>query len=285
MRALISILLLLAAAGAIFVAGWIQILLPHATYGVLFSKTGGFDPRVMSAGTFVWRWERVIPNNVTLFLFEVQPHSVTRHLSGDLPSADAVADLLPGAADFRYQATVTVTFSVRPGALPQLVAGEGLTPERLTEWTETKGAAVGRVALELLQGRSRTDTLLNLAATEAEIVDLLATQFPRLELLAVRFSDLSLPDIELYDHGRRAYRKLIDARYEARRDAVIDLAHERERGLAAQEAQRAELQVLREYGEVLQEYPILIQYLALQSDADRDAFLDLPAPPSATDGS
>ena len=162
MRALISILLLLGAAGAIFVAGWIQILLPPATYGVLFSKTGGFDPRVMAPGVFVWRWERVIPNNVTLFLFEVQPHTIETRLSGELPSAEAVASMLPGtagAADFRYQATVSVTFAVRPEALPELVSGAGLTPEDLNHWTEVQGTAMGRAALEWLQRRAQATAL------------------------------------------------------------------------------------------------------------------------------
>ena len=286
MRALISILLLLGAAGAIFVAGWIQILLPPATYGVLFSKTGGYDSRVMQPGVFVWRWERVIPNNVTLFLFEVQPHSIASPLSGELPSADAVASMLPGAAgaaDFRYQATVSVTFAVRPEALPDLVSEEGLTPEDLTHWTGMKGSAVGRAALALLQQRAQAAALTDLAALEAEILKPLAAEFPELQVLGVRFSDLRLPDIEIYERGRRAYLELMDAQHEARRAAVIELAHERERGLAAQETRRAALQVLREYGAVLQEYPVLIQFLALQNAADRDAFLDLPAPLSATE--
>lgn len=286
MRALIGILLLLGAAGAIFVAGWIQILLPPATYGVLFSKTGGFDPRVMAPGVFVWRWERVIPNNVTLFLFEVQPHSIETRLSGELPAAEAVASMLPGAAggaDFRYQATVSVTFAVRPEALPALVSGEGLTPEDLNRWTGMKGTAMGRAALELLQRRAQATALTDLAALEAEILDPLAAGFPELQVLGVRFSDLHLPDIEIYERGRRAYLELMDAQYEARRAAVVDLAHERERGLAAQEARRAALQVLREYGMVLQEYPVLIQFLALQNGAGRDAFLNLPEPLPATE--
>ena len=286
MRALISILLLLGAAGAIFVAGWIQILLPPATYGVLFSKTGGYDSRVVQPGVFVWRWERVIPNNVTLFLFEVQPHSIARQISGDLPSAAAVASMLPGAAgaaDFHYQATVSVTFAVRPGELPALVSDEGLTPEDLNRWTEMKGAVVGRAALELLQRRAQATALTDLAALEAEILEPLAAGFPELQVLDVRFSDLHLPDMEVYERGRRAYLELMDAQYEARRAAVIDLAHERERGLAAQETRRAALQVLREYGAVLQEYPVLIQFLALQNGAGRDAFLNLPQPLSATE--
>ena len=145
-----------------------------------------------------------------------------------------------------------------------------------------KGTAVGRAALELLQRRVQGTALSDLAALEAEILDPLAASFPELQVLGVRFSDLHLPDIEVYERGRRAYLDLMDAQYEARRAAVVDLAHERERGLAAQETRRAALQVLREYGAVLQEYPVLIQFLALQNGAGRDAFLNLPAPLSAT---
>ena len=79
-----------------------------------------------------------------------------------------------GAADFRYQATVSVTFAVRPEALPALVSGAGLTPEDLNHWTEMQGTAMGRAALELLQRRAQATALTDLAALEAEILDPLA---------------------------------------------------------------------------------------------------------------
>ena len=75
----------------------------------------------------------------------------------------------------------------------------------------------------------------------------------------------------------------MDAQYEARRAAVVDLAHERERGLADQEARRAALQVLREYGVVLQEYPVLIQFLALPEQR-RPGRLCRPAGPAVGNG-
>lgn len=283
MRAVLGILLLLGAAGAVFVAGWIQILLPHATYAVLFSKTGGLDPRVIPAGTFTWRWERVIPTNVTLFRFEIQPHSVESRVRGELPSAEAVAGMLPNSADLRYEATVTTTFTVRPEALPQLVADTGLTPERLPAWTAAVGADVAAAALELLQRRGAAAVMWDLAAAEAELLDLLAAGFPNLRLLGIRVTDLRLPDLEFYERGRQAYLALLDVQYEARRAAVVDLAHERERERAALEARRGALELLREYGALLQEYPVLLQFLELQSDAGRDTLLQLAAPAAAAE--
>ncbi len=278
MKGLIAIIVLLGIAGTIFVAGWIQILLPPATYAVLFSKTGGFDPRVIAPGTFAWRWERVIPGNVTLFLFDVQPASITTRISGELPSADAVASVLPGDVDFRYQATITVTFSVRPEALPQLVEMEGMLPESLPEWTRAQAETIADAAVELMQRDSRTTGLPDLALDTAEIA-LLNDRFRDVEVRAVRLDDVRPPDLELYQQARHSYMALLDARYEARRLAASNLAAQRERDVAALEARRDALEVLREYGVVLQQYPVLIQFLALQNDAGRDAFIELPAAP------
>ena len=288
MKGLISIIVLLGIAGTIFVAGWIQILLPPATYGVLFSKTGGYDPRVIAPGTFAWRWERVIPRNVTLYPFAVQPATVATPIRGQLPSAETVASVLPGDADFQYQATVTVTFAVRPDALPHLVATEGLLPEQLAGWTRAKGEAIARAAFERVQRADLAGALPNLAAVEAGVAGELAEQFPAVEIREVRFADLRLPDLELYQRARRAYLALLEARSEARRAAALALAEDRERGVAAAEARREALAVLTEYGRVLEEFPILVQFLALQSEAGRDSFIDLAAqealesPPAAS---
>ena len=277
MKGLISIIVLLGVAGTVFVAGWIQLLLPPATYAVLFSKTGGYDARVIAPATFAWRWERVIPGNVTLYLFAVQPATVATPIRGVLPSADTVASVLPGNVDFGYQATVTVTFAVRPEALPGLAATEGLLPEALPAWMQARGEAIAHAAFERVQRADLAGALPNLAAVEARVAGALAEQFPAVEIRALRFADLHLPDLELYQRARRAYLALLEARYEARRLAALNLAAERERGVAAAEARREALQVLREYGEVLEEYPILVQFLALQSDRGRASFIDLPA--------
>ena len=277
MKGLIGIIVLLGVAGTIFVAGWIQILLPPATYAVLFSKTGGYDPRVIVPATFAWRWERVIPGNATLYFFAVQPATVATPIRGELPSADTLASVLPGSVDFAYQATVTATFAVRPEALPNLVAAEGLLPESLPGWTQAQGEEIAHAAFELVQRAELAGALPNLAAVEARVAAALAEQFPAVEIREVRFADLRLPDLELYRRARRAYLALLEARYEARRTAALNLAVERERGVAAAEARREALQVLREYGQVLKEFPILIQFLALQSEAGRGAFIDLPA--------
>ena len=271
MRVLL-VILLLGAAVAVFVAGWIQILLPPATYAVVFSKTHGFHPDVIKPGAFSWRWERVIPTNVTLFLFELQPYSSVTRSSGELPSAAAIATVLPTRADFQFDVSIVTTFTIRPEALPALVESQVLAPQTLPEWNARTGDAVARAARELLQSKPAA-ALLNLTALENEIAAALVSQFPQIDLIALQFAEVRVPDLELYERARAAYLALLDAQDEARLAAVAALAYQRETGLADRQAQRDALAVLREYGEVFEQYPMLLQFLALPAGAEVGALL------------
>lgn len=271
MRALL-VILVLGAAAAIFVAGWIQILLPPATYAVLFSKTHGFHPEAIKPGTFSWRWERIIPTNVTLFMFELQPYTALTRSSGELPSAAAIATVLPTRADFSFDLSIVTTFTVRPAALPALVEAQTLSPDTLAEWNARTAAGVARAARELLQGQPAS-ALLDLTALENEIAAELATRFPEIDLIALQFTAVRVPDLELYERARAAYLALLEAQDEARRAAVTALAYQREADLAGRQAQRDALAVLREYGEVFEQYPMLLQFLALPAGAEVGALL------------
>ena len=70
---LVSLLLVVIAAGVAFYFGWIQLQLPADTYGVIFTKTNGFEQNVVKPGTFVWRWQRLLPTNLTLFTYQLKP--------------------------------------------------------------------------------------------------------------------------------------------------------------------------------------------------------------------
>ncbi len=280
MKALLGILLL-GAAAAVFVAGWIQILLPPATYAVLFSKTSGYRPEVIRPGTFSWHWERVIPTNVTLFMFELQPYTATTRSSGELPSAAALATVLPTPAEFRFEVAIVTTLTVRPEALPALMEAQALTPDSLPAWSARMADTVAQAARELLQQQPAA-ALLDLTALEAEIAAALGSRFPEIELAALRFAEVRLPDLELYERARAAYFALLEAQDAARRAAVAALAYQRESGLAERQAQRDALAALREYGAVFEQYPMLLEFLALPAAANVGGLLDaavaLPAP-------
>ncbi len=89
----------------------------------------------------------------------------------------------------------------------------------------------------------------------------------------MELESLRVPDLELYERARAAYFDLLGAQDNARRDAVGQLAARREQDLVAQEARVASFELLRQYGALLDEYPILLQFLALQQGDELGALL------------
>ena len=276
MKALISIILLLGIAATVFVAGWITLWLPPNTYAVLFSKTGGYDETVIEPGVFVWRWERVIPTNVTLHLFELEPRTIQTSSRGQLPSGELLATVLPAGGDFSYEVAFDITFRILPEALPKLVAEEALTPESLDDWYQRRADTIGNAADELLQEPANSDRLANPGRVEQRLRDQLSGRFADIDLLAIEVRTLDVPDLELYERARRAYFELLEAQDLARKDAVSNLAQQRERDMAARESRAATIELLRQYGEVLEEYPVLVEFLALrrESGTELDSLLD-----------
>ena len=266
MRAVVGLTLLVAAAAAVFVAGWTQLFLGPDTYAVLFSKTDGYHPDVVKPGSFSWHWQRVIPTNVTLFRFDLRPHVAETRITGELPSAPAFATVLPTEVDFGFDVAVVTTFALRPEALPALVASQSLTPESLAEWSTQMAHRVARAAHELLQ-RNPAAFLSDLAGVENEITATLSTRFPDIVLAAIQFTEVHVPDLELYERARAAYLALVDAQDEARQAAVASLARRREADLLDRQARLDSLALLREYGAVFEQYPMLLEFLSSAGSA------------------
>src|SRR6056297_3206225 len=101
-KLVLFLILLILIGGAAFYFGWIQFQLDEHTYGVVFSKTSGYEEEVLRPGEFNWRWEALIPTNMTLHEIEVLPRSVDLEKSGSLPSGSIYAQAVEASTDFKY---------------------------------------------------------------------------------------------------------------------------------------------------------------------------------------
>jgi hypothetical protein len=259
---LIVLVILVILAGVAFYFGWLQILLPPENYAVVFTKTGGYDEQVIRPGEFVWRWERLIPTNMTLYIFDLHPRTKEVSFQGSLPSADVYSSTLPENPDFSYSGELRVRFSILPERLPTLVSEEKVTPDGLDDFYEAKaeeisGRLLGR--LEELDSDQLADLTLN-RRLEGE----LDPEFPNLEISTLNIQSLELPDLELYRLAKQSYRDMVETRDQAREEALARVAEQQVRSETAREQQRADMEVLREYGELLNEYPVLLKAMAVQ---------------------
>jgi len=134
-KLLILLLVLIVIGGVVFYFGWIQLLIPPGSCAVIHTKTGGYEKKIIPAGTFAWRAERLIPANMSLFIFPIQPVDAdSTTLTGTMPSGPVYGSSLAGSPDFSYKIRIRITFSLNPEVLPDLVSGEGLRPEGLDGW-------------------------------------------------------------------------------------------------------------------------------------------------------
>jgi hypothetical protein len=252
-KGLIIFILILAAAIAVFYLGWIQIRLPAGGYAVVFTKTGGYEDRVIAPGTFSWRWQRLVPTNLTLYRYPLKPYSTELTVEESLPSAALYSRILPENPDFSFRATITVRFSLRPESLPELLRVEKLTPEALPDYYQRAAEELSRsIADRVRRGELAAEENSAGGPIGAALRSGLEQEFPRLQILDLQVHDLRLPDPRLYALARESYRSLLEARDRARNSAAAGLAGEREREARA-------LESLAAYGELLNKYPVLLK--------------------------
>ena len=255
----IILLVLIVAGGVVFYFGWVQIQLPPESYGVIFTKTSGYDPDVVRPGEFTWRWEKLIPTNFTLYRFDLRPRNVQISIRHELPSGELYASVLPESPNFTVEGQLEVSFTIEPEALPRLVEEQKLTPDSLDQFYD---AAAQRMAA---QGRRVSpETLTFDTSAEARMRSELSAELPELQIVSLTLSDLKVPDMELYELAKQSYRDLVETRTGARDAEAARLAVEEAREERRDAAEEARRENLRKYGALFNEYPVLLKAMAIQ---------------------
>ena len=270
---LIILVILVILAGVVFYFGWVQIHLPAEHYAVVFTKTGGYDSEVIRPGEFSWRWERLIPTNMTLYKFDLHPRSEEISFQGSLPSADLYSSILPENPDFSYRGEIDVTFTIAPESLPALVAEKKLFPDQLEDFVSDQARTLSNRALEILKS-SEVDPS-DAGELNRRLQGELAAAVSELEISTLNVQVKHLPDMELYELARSSYREMVQTRDSSRAEAIVRLAEEQVRAENARAQERADLEALREYGQLLEEHPILLKAMAVQK-LSGDQVINIP---------
>lgn len=275
-RFLVLLLLLAVIGGTVFFFGWVQLQIPAGANGVIFTKTNGWEETVAQPGTFIWRWQRLIPTNLTLYIFPATDRTFTVRSSGSLPGAGSLAPLVDDTAVFRYSAQVSVSLQVQPSALPTLAREENLRPDSLDDYLnriETQAVELATDAIdEVLQ--APTDPAIRVAEVSQRVKEQLQSGYPNVDVLSVAVTELSLPDAAVYEEARTLLRQVMQARATALQAAAESLAEQ-------QTSDAAQLTRLERYGEILDQYPVLLEYFRVSSEIggnplDIESLLDEP---------
>jgi len=257
--------------GTGFFLGWAQLTVPPGSYGVLRSKTHGLDPQVIREGEFRWLWYKLIPTNVAISTYTLGPVTRPIRSSGTLSSGEAYAALAGIEADFSWEISGEISFSIRPEALPQMVARENLrSNEDLRMAEERLAERIEHFVLQRLRAFADREDGEKLAAIRftgslPELDDEILRAFPEIQNLICTIRVVRFPDYILYRSLKELYRE-----YVSLLSATLNpnIAREAEARMNI----NLRLEELARYGELLTRYPILLNFLALEKG------IWLPAP-------
>jgi len=246
----------------VFFSGWVQLNVPIGSYGVMRSKTHGIDPRIIQDGEFRWVWYKLIPTNVSLEIFNIQIINRQVRIQSSLPSGAEYANFAGFTADFSYDISANISFNIRPDSLISLLSSRNITDQESLNLYERQVAsnietfATQRFSVYVAD-EQRVQEMLN----SASIVQLerdIASSFPLIENVSCIINASRFPDFVLFNKFRLFYNEyLVEIQRYVRDESRLRPE--------ARIASFVRLDELAKYGELLTQYPILIDFLDIES--------------------
>jgi hypothetical protein len=259
---IISLLFLLFFAGLIFFMGWAQLSVPPGAYGVIFSKTHGIDPEPVMSGEFRWVWYKLIPTNVEIPVFHLEPENWTINFNSTLPSGNSYALFASLNTDFSWELKALVSFNLKPEKLVQIVTDNSINnQEALLDYKHQIAQKIETIILRILSsGDINTERLESILAggRDIEMEREINQLFPEIRDFTFIIQSAKFPDFILYKHVRLLYEDFLAKQREFIKSAM-DLRAE------AHIETRLRFNELELYGDLLTRFPVLLEFLEMEN--------------------
>jgi len=257
-----TLFLLLAIGFTVFMFGWAQYSVPPGSYGVIYSKTHGVDPKPVKSGEFRWIWYKLIPTNVEIAVFRLEPVNFNINFNSTLPSGDIYASFAGIGAKFSWELNAVVSFSINPDKLVSVVSAHNLKDQgEMDAYIKDITDGIENYILRVFSSVEADNTRLeNLMAgnKDNELERAIAGLYPEIQDFSLTVHSAVYPDFVLYKEVRLLYedylqkqRELVSSGFGKRAESQI--------------ASRLHLEELEKYGELLTKYPILLNYIELEN--------------------
>ena len=271
-KLIIITLIVLVCAAAVFFFGWTQFSVPAGKYGVMLSKSGGYYPQAVIPGNFIWRWERLVPANAQILVFDLTPRQVNYTADGTLPSADRYAKVLNTKDDFSWSFGIDALVTLKPEQLVPTVEKNTIqTQEALESYIDSHIQAMlqtimYRYVSELIDNpyeyqQIKTDYHILSEKIKGELAKTAGQNF---SVEAVTLTKLAIPDIHTYKIAEQAYNT-----YEQQREILLAETAAKEAQYSASE--QFQIDRLTKWGDFLAKYPHIIELIAVAQQDSKAA--------------
>jgi len=254
----LSFLIILAFAGFVFYMGWIQIRIPEGKYALVYTKTGGYDRTLIEPGQFVWRWENLFPGNLSLHFIDLVSMPGSLDISGYLPSGELYGTFIHEPDAFRFSVKAEYRFSSSEDQFVSLIESGAYSPDTMESNSNQYISEVNTLVRQYVIDHSPLSPG-GMAEVEKDLISLVSDTYPGFILESFRITGYSYPDQDLYEAAKSLYISGISALRE------VEMKEEQSTTRAGTITAR-KMDLLRSYGEILSEFPVLLQYFGLDRE-------------------
>ena len=254
------LILILIASGTAFYFGWIR--LPENTQAVVYSNITGYENKTVKSGSFIWRWQKLIPRAFKLYIFDDSVHTTSVVSEGELPSGRVYSSILAGNPDFTYRISFSVKYVIDSALLPSLLEAGDIDESSLPEWYKEKDREIENSGKNFITSMQNTSvSLTDSSELEKKLGDYLLENLSGISFSSISLNSFNIPDMDLYSEAKRQYLNIIKNREN------LVLESETKAASANADLER-QLELLEKYGELLTKYPILLEYIKANPEMD-----------------
>jgi len=257
-----TLFLLLALGFAVFMFGWAQYSVPPGSFGVICSKTHEIDPKPVKSGEFRWIWYKLIPTNVEIAVFRLEPVKFDINFNSTLPSGDSYAAFAGIDAKFSWELNAVVSFSLNPDKLISVVSANNLKDQsEMDAYLKDIADGIENYVLRVFSSVEADNTRLENLMTgnkDNELERDITSMYPEIQDFSLTVRSAVYPDFVLYREVRVLYEDYLKKQREL---VTAGFGRRAENQIAA----RLHLEELEKYGELLTKYPILLNYIELEN--------------------
>lgn len=192
--------------GVVFYTGWTQFRVKPGQVGVVISKTHGIADKPVLNGEFSWHWQFLLPTNASVKTFEIKPVSVTKSVTGSLPSGDAYSSLFNAGTLFDYKLSFNISITVSPEAVVELLKLNKISDETtLTSYMEGAANTLAQLASDYILRRASDNPSFKVEALRRDEIlkgVKIYKEFPELDVMEFSICESKLPDFAMYQRIR-----------------------------------------------------------------------------------
>ena len=203
----VQLIFLAILACVVFAIGYVQFATPIGKYAVFLSKTSGYYEKIISHDEITWRWERLIPTNSKLLLFDASPITIEETLQGELENGQKYATILKNTPSFSWQVEASATFSKRFEKIVPTLKGANIKSEEELDIflkKEIKEALASSIEEVILYYQEK-DEAYSIIEFKKKCKKHLENAMPEALKLSNFSLKVQLPDFATYKLAKEAY--------------------------------------------------------------------------------